>query len=116
MKIAVACDGGLVTEHFGHCEAFDIYTEEIGSIVRHERVQNPGHTTGFLPVYLKEMGAEVIISGGMGGSAVRLFNEKEIEVVTGARGDSRFAAESYLRGELVSTGSICHEHMHHGEC
>jgi predicted Fe-Mo cluster-binding NifX family protein len=116
MMIAVASDGGLVSEHFGHCEAFSIFTEENGKIVLQERIPNPVHTPGFLPVYLRELGVEVVISGGMGGSAVHLFNEKNIEVVTGARGDSKFAAEGYIRGELVSTGSICHEHMHHGDC
>jgi len=45
-----------------------------------------------------------------------MFNERNIEVVTGAAGDAKFAAEGYLKGELKSTGSVCHEHMHHGEC
>ncbi|HCX79096.1 MAG TPA: dinitrogenase iron-molybdenum cofactor, partial [Firmicutes bacterium] len=25
-------------------------------------------------------------------------------------------ANSYLKGSLKSTGSVCHEHEHHGEC
>jgi predicted Fe-Mo cluster-binding NifX family protein len=116
MRIAVASNGGMVTEHFGHCEAFNIFNEENGSIVRADRIPNPGHRPGFLPVYLHEMGVDVIISGGMGGSAIQLFNERNIEVVTGAVGDAKFAAEGYLKGELKSTGSVCHEHMHHGEC
>jgi predicted Fe-Mo cluster-binding NifX family protein len=62
------------------------------------------------------MGVNVIISGGMGGNAIALFNERGIEVIVGARGEARTAAEKYLKGELKSTGSVCHEHQHHGEC
>ena len=52
----------------------------------------------------------------MGGGAVEIFNERNVEVIVGAQGDARAAVEAYLRGELESTGSICHEHQHAGEC
>ena len=58
----------------------------------------------------------MIISGGMGGGAIDIFNEKNIEVIVGASGTAEAAAEAYLRGDLVSTGSVCHEHAHHDEC
>ena len=58
----------------------------------------------------------VIIAGGMGGGAVEIFNERNIEVIVGATGDARAAAEAYLRGELKSTGSICHDHDYESEC
>jgi predicted Fe-Mo cluster-binding NifX family protein len=54
----------------------------------------------------------VIISGGMGGGAVDIFNEKGIEVILGASGDAKHAVENYLKGNLKSTGSICHDHSH----
>ena len=76
MKIAVATDRGSVTEHFGHCENFVIFTVGNGKIIGEENCPNPGHKPGFLPVYLDERGVNVIISGGMGGGAVDLFNEK----------------------------------------
>ena len=63
-----------------------------------------------------DMGVNVIISGGMGGGAVDIFNEKNIEVVVGASGDSTDIVKAYLKGELESTGSVCHEHSHHDEC
>jgi predicted Fe-Mo cluster-binding NifX family protein len=52
----------------------------------------------------------------MGGGAIDLFNEKNIEVIVGATGNSETAAKAYLEGNLKSTGSVCHQHMHHGEC
>ena len=62
------------------------------------------------------MGVEVMIAGGMGGGAVDIFNERGVEVVLGAQGDAKSAAEAYLRGELESTGSVCHEHEHAHQC
>lgn len=115
MKIAVACEREMVTSHFGHCENFNIYETEGNKIVRAESVNNPGHRPGFLPNFLNDRGVNVIISGGMGGGAVEIFNEKGIEVITGARGNAKIAAEEYLKGNLKSTGSICHEHQHHDE-
>jgi Mrp family chromosome partitioning ATPase/predicted Fe-Mo cluster-binding NifX family protein len=116
MKIAVASEKDMVTEHFGHCVNFNIYETENDQIVRSESVPNPGHKPGFLPNFLNDLGVNVIISGGMGGGAVDIFNEKGIEVIVGARGDAKTAAEQYLLGMLQSTGSVCHEHQHLGEC
>ncbi len=116
MKIAVASESGMVTEHFGHCESFEIFETENNKIVKSETVPNPGHKPGFLPNFLNDMGVNVIISGGMGGGAIEIFNEKGIEVITGARGDAKAATEQYLLGSLKSTGSVCHEHQHHDEC
>lgn len=116
MKIAVASNGEMVTEHFGHCEAFYIFDAEANQIVKTDKVANPGHRPGFLPNYLHELGVNVIISGGMGGGAIDIFNERGIEVIVGARGTSIQAAEAYLEGALKSTGSVCHEHQHHGTC
>ena len=116
MKIAVASDGGQVTEHFGHCQSFRIYQAETDRIVKSETIPNPGHRPGFLPNFLNDQGDNVIISGGMGGGAIEIFAEKGIEVVTGAKGNADDAAKCYLQGSLKSTGTVCHEHQHHGEC
>lgn len=116
MKIAVACEGKMVTQHFGHCESFIIFDCESNKIVKTETVANPGHKPGFLPNYLNELGTNVIISGGMGGGAVDIFNEKNIEVIVGTSGPAEVAVEKYLKGELKSTGSVCHEHQHADEC
>ncbi len=116
IKIAVASENEMVTEHFGHCINFNIFEAEENKIVNSRSIPNPGHKPGFLPNYLNDMGVNVIISGGMGGGAIDIFNEKGIEVIVGVGGSARAAAESYLKGTLKSTGSVCHEHQHHGEC
>ena len=116
MKIAVASDQGLVTGHFGHCEEFIIYDIESGKIGNKEKIANPGHVPGFLPKFLNDQGVNLVVSGGMGGGAVDIFNTLGIEVVIGVRGEADAAVAAYLLGELESTGSICHEHMHEGNC
>jgi len=116
MKIAVASEKNQVTQHFGHCINFNIFEEENGCIKEEISIDNPGHRPGFLPNYLNDLGVNVIISGGMGGGAVDIFNQHNIEVIVGASGDARQAADAYLRGDLESTGSVCHEHEHADEC
>lgn len=116
IKIAVASENGMVTGHFGHCESFMIFDTDGGQIMKAETISNPGHKPGFLPNFLNDKGVNVIISGGMGGGAVDIFNEHNIEVIVGATGNAKEAAESYLQGKLKSTGSVCHEHQHQDEC
>jgi len=116
IKIAVACEGKNVTEHFGHCESFIIFEADKGVIVSEKIVANPGHRPGFLPNFLNDLGVNVIISGGMGGGAVDIFNSHNIEVIVGNLGSAKEVVEKYLAGEVESTGSVCHEHQHKDEC
>lgn len=116
MKIAVAAMGNTVAGHFGHCENFLFFETADGKVTSQTSVPNPGHRPGFLPNFLADNGAQVIISGGMGGGAVDIFNERGVEVIIGVQGDAKDAVERYLAGNLESTGSICHEHAHADEC
>lgn len=116
MKIAVAAMGTAVAGHFGHCENFIFFDTGDGRILSEQSVPNPGHRPGFLPNFLADHGAQVVIAGGMGGGAVDIFNERGVQVIVGAQGDARAAVQAFLAGELVSTGSVCHEHQHAGEC
>ncbi len=115
MKIVLPTDGKNIAQHFGHCPSFTFFDVENGTISNEETVSNPGHKPGFLPNFLADKGATIIIAGGMGGGAVDIFNERNIKVVMGATGDAKTAVQSYLDGNLKSTGSICHEHDFHDE-
>lgn len=116
MKIAIATDGNVVSGHFGHCEGFTIYDLKDDKIESKNLVENPGHKPGFLPKFLNEKGIDLIISGGMGRKAIDLFNENEIDVITGATGDIDAVMETYISGDLVSDGSVCNKHEHSGDC
>lgn len=116
IKIAVASENENIAEHFGHCKNFNIFEAEKNQITRSSSVPNPGHKPGFLPNFLHDMGVNVVISGGMGGSAIDIFNEKGIEVIVGAEGTAKSAATAYLNGDLKSTGSVCRQHRHKDKC
>ena len=111
-KIAVASDNKTVCGHFGHCESFEIFETEGTTILKEESVANPGNKPGFLPNFLHDAGVNVIVSGGMGGGAVDIFNEHGIEVVLGAQGNSRAVVQAYLDVTLEADGSVCSEHNH----
>lgn len=116
IKIAVASEGKNVTEHFGHCTNFMVYDVDGDKIISEASIPNPGHKPGFLPNFLADRDVSIIISGGMGGGAIDIFNERNVDVVIGASGDTKKAVESFLKGELKSTGSACRQHEHHDEC
>lgn len=116
MKIAVARDGEFVTGHFGHCEGFEVFEVNNKNIVSRTFLPNPGHRPGFLPVFLSENNINIIVSGGMGGSAQELFKRNNIEVIVGATGKLDSIINDYLEGKLKSTYSVCHDHEHHDKC
>lgn len=116
MKIAVASDGKEVSMHFGHCEGFLIFDIKDDKIESTSFLPNPGHRPGYLPQYLKEKGIDCIISGGMGSSAIDLFNSYGIDVITGAEGNAEDVVKKYIDGTLVSSGSACEKHEHKGNC
>jgi predicted Fe-Mo cluster-binding NifX family protein len=118
MKIAVASEGKYVSGHFGHCEGFTIYEVEDSKVLAKEFVKNPGHKPGFLPIFLKEHGTNVIIAGGMGKTAQDLFNKNEIEVFVGIEGLGDDAIKELIEGKLKSNESVCteHHHQHEGHC
>lgn len=110
--VAIACEGELISKHFGYCSNFNLYSIKDGKIIKKEKVDNPGHKPGFLPVFLHDLEVTVLITGGIGSSAVNIFNEKGIKVYSGATGSSDKTVEHFIKGTLESTGSICREHNH----
>lgn len=112
MKIAIAADNKLVSQHFGHCEAFECFITDGKSITGWETIENPGHKPGFLPNYLHEKGVDVIVSGGMGQSAADLFTQNGIKVICGASGPIEKVAATYVDKTLQSSGSLCEDHNH----
>lgn len=110
MKIAIPLAGGVLAEHFGHCEQFVMMEVDPAgrSVYNMDVLDAPPHEPGLLPRWLAERGAGVVIAGGMGSRARQLFEENGIEVVVGASGhDPEQIVESYLRGTLASGENIC---------
>ncbi len=110
MKIAIPLAAGRLSAHFGHCEEFaiievDAATKQVLETTKHTP---PGHEPGALPRWLHEMGAEVIIAGGMGSRAQQLFAASGIAVVVGASAqEPAELVAAYLGGTLTTGGNLC---------
>ena len=112
MKIAVTYDNGNIFQHFGRTENFKVYEVEDQRVISSEIIGSNGTGHGALAGLLAEQGVDVLICGGIGGGAQNALAEAGIELIAGAKGSTDEAVETYLRGELISTGSNCHHHDH----
>ena len=110
MKIAVPVAGGQLCPHFGHCEQFEIFEIDPNTkaVMKSEAHTPPPHEPGVLPRWLSEMGATLVIAGGMGSRAQNLFQQNRIGVIIGAmEKDPEKVVLSYLNGILATEANIC---------
>ena len=112
MKIAVTYDNGEVFQHFGRTEHFKVYEVEDQQVLSSTIIDSNGTGHGALAGLLANEGIQVLICGGIGGGAQTALTEAGIELIAGASGNTDEVIETYLKGELVSTGSNCHHHDH----
>jgi predicted Fe-Mo cluster-binding NifX family protein len=121
MRIAVSADSkegldSVVGPHFGRCPYF-VLVDLVGSEVQAvSDVDNPyysGHEPGQVPAFIASLGANVMLTGGMGGRAIMFFEQFGIEGVTGAYGTVRQSIERYLGGQLKGAAP-CKESAEHG--
>lgn len=121
MRIAISaedCNGleSIVSPHFGRCPFFILVEVEEDGVLVSREVQNPfygQHQPGQVPAFIHSLGADVMLTGGMGGRAVQFFQQYGIEPVTGAMGTVRQALERYLGG-LLQGAAPCRESVAHG--
>ena len=103
----------MVDEHFGHCKAFRIYSVAAdGSIVEEQSMpslEGCGCKSG-VAVDLARAGVTHLVGGNMGEGALRVLNARGIDVVRGASGPAREAAEAFARGSLQDSGGGCAGH------
>ena len=119
-RIVIACEDkrgldGSVSSHFGHCRAYAVVDVGDGKIVAEDVVLSPyfhGHSPGVIPAFLEQLGADVVLSGGMGHRAIEHFQQRGIEVSTGLQGSVRVAVESYLRSATRSAEPCAGGHHH----
>jgi predicted Fe-Mo cluster-binding NifX family protein len=121
MRIVVSADtkNGLesvVSPHFGRCPHFilvDLDDQDVSGV---REVDNPfygQHQPGQVPGFISSLGANVMLTGGMGGRAIMFFQQYGIEGVTGAYGTVRQSLERYLGGQLQGA-EPCKESREHG--
>ncbi|MFW6115404.1 MAG: NifB/NifX family molybdenum-iron cluster-binding protein [Thermodesulfobacteriota bacterium] len=120
MKVAVATDDNsgfeaFISEHFGRCPFYMLVDVDKGEIREVTAVESPFYGShgepGEVPAFIKKIGAQVIIAGGMGPKAIRFFEQYGIQVVTGVRGTVREVVRMYLEGKAEGA-SPCLDHEH----
>jgi predicted Fe-Mo cluster-binding NifX family protein len=116
MKVAVTYENGEVFQHFGRTPHFKVYEIE-NEEVKSSQVIDTGETGhGTLAGFLKELGTDVMICGGIGGGAIAAMDESGIRVYAGASGNVDDIIGKYMAGTLEERGeATCdhHDHEHH---
>jgi len=120
MRIAFSADSpaGLdarVHPHFGRCPYFILVDVDSRAPTDVRSVENPfyrSHEPGQVPQFIHEQGADIMVTGGIGGRAVEMFGQLGIEPVTGADGTVRQSLAAYLSGDLSGAGSCEDSHEH----
>ena len=94
---------GEVSAHFGRCPFYVLVKANGDDEAEFQVVvANPhfdSHQPGMMPRFIRGLGADVIIAGGMGPRAIDMFHSFGIDVATGASGTVEEALRAYLRGE-----------------
>ncbi|MCK9581498.1 MAG: NifB/NifX family molybdenum-iron cluster-binding protein [Methanoregula sp.] len=107
MKVAIAKDGNEVSEHFGHCSEYAIFTIEDAKITGTSILPSPGHEPGKLPQFLAEHEVTHVLAGGMGPRAVELFCANNIEVFLGISGLIDTVIQDFVLGKIIPGQSSC---------
>ena len=124
MKIAFTSDekkglDSVMSYHFGHCPYFVIVEFDNDNIVNVESIENPmakEHSAGDLPNFMKDLGINVIATGGMGPKAQEFFSGFGIKPVIGVYGKVKDVLEEMLGAKLNYSGEksavepVNHEH------
>lgn len=111
-KIAVPVTNGTLSDHFGHCKTFSIFSVREQQVVQHESLTPPPHAPGVIPDWLAEQGCRTVITGGLGEGAKLKLGKLGIETVCGAPSDTpENLIIRYLQGDLVTRPTTCnHDH------
>ncbi|OFY50375.1 MAG: dinitrogenase iron-molybdenum cofactor biosynthesis protein [Bacteroidetes bacterium GWF2_49_14] len=116
MKIAIPTRANYVDDHFGHCEAYTIFTiDKNNSIEKQETLPSPagcGCKSNIASV-LQNAGVGIMLAGNMGDGALNVLNYHGIDVYRGCNGKINDVVMAFLQGQVDDSGQGCHEHGQH---
>ena len=101
-------ENGILDAHFGHCKFFALFNIVDNKIESQDNLTPPPHEPGVLPKWLAEVGATDIIAGGMGQSAINIFNSNKVNVFVGAEQlPATEIINSFLKDDLSLKANYC---------
>jgi len=115
--IPVVAQQGLnspISSHFGQANSFAMFDEETQQLTF---FNNTGqhHDGALTPAeIIRQAGAQVVLCGGLGVKAVRLFEQAGIHVYNQADGTVADVLAAYQAGRLpeATDATACHDHAH----
>lgn len=115
MKIAVTYENGMIFQHFGHTQFMKIYeTDENLDIQSFQIVSMGEHSHHDIASYIKELGVDTLICGGIGQGAVDAINRVGITLYAGNSGNADMNVIKFLSGEMKKNSEAnCTNHHHH---
>lgn len=114
-RIAIPLENGVLSAHFGHCQAFAFMEVNHTGITEIIVMDPPEHQPGTYPRWVASNGATDVIAGGMGQMAISLFNEAGVNVFVGAPVDTPTnLVNNFLAGKLTLNANYCDHHDHQG--
>lgn len=93
---------GEVSGQLGRCPFLLLADVEGRMATVSQVVPNPhvgSHPADALPGLVRDLGADVVIAGGMGPGAIQTFHDFGIDVATGVTGTVSQVLGAYLRGD-----------------
>ena len=116
--IAVAAEddrglSGRISSHFGRCPFYVLVAANDRLVLGSRVVANPYldlHRPGVMPRFIRDLGANVILAGGMGPQAINMFRSFGIDVATMPGGSVATAVTAYLHGEQREVVPCAHDH------
>ena len=99
---------GKACAHFGHCQNFAVVEVNNKQLGEMKFLTPPAHQPGAYPRFLADQGVDIILAGGMGVMAQKLFSDNNIEVHMGIGVEEPGPlVEKFLRGELEIGVNAC---------
>lgn len=113
MKIAVSIKENAISDHFGHCDSYSIFSVgEKGNIVNTEILpaeEGCGCKSNMAEI-LSNKGVKVLLAGNMGNGAYTNLNNAGIRVYRGCSGDIQKLVDDYIQGKIIDNVQSCDHH------
>lgn len=108
MIIAITYDANTKTvhRHFGQTPYFFLMDLEKDTA---RVIDNGGYSHKELVPYLKQLGAEVLICGGIGTPAMTMLEENGIRVIPGVKGNVDEVIDAFISNQLEGNQNQVHE-------
>ncbi len=100
MLLAIGLNNEMVSDNFGLCNDFRCVEIEDGKVISIKEIYNDVETHKQRPPYLKSLGVNALIMGGLGATAYDLLVLNGIQCIDGRGLSADEALEAYLNQSL----------------